>query len=778
MFDEFGYPGDEKYPMFYFKTEWTMQGQVNKITPNFCTNVELVDYELKDWTTEGECQIDQMTGLPNNNCFPVLGQGNAIRSSIMAIPYLIGNDQFCDDTENLYHQDDIPTKHNDLCKGKSTFTVIKEHEDFNGYLNNTTIEGRETKFEILRARSGSNFVMVLDVSGSMMLEFPRLTRLIQSSKRWLEYDLEDGVSLGITKFSTTASIVADMTMVNTGSRPTLAGLLDGLVAGGGTCLGAGLKKGLEVLKTGGVEKGGIMIFLTDGEFACDGTDNTTIAEAIPLITAQEVRVITIAFSNKADNDIINLAKETDGKAFFVPDNSGPEVINTAMQGSLTYQPSVPSNKVDIIVFEETKKNTHSILAEFIIDETIGKNVSIQIDFSDNPGVDITFNDTTDQFDTETGVFELSFDELSQGVYNISITSRNTNNIGYASLRITAKARSNTVPIMTNCWTSVGNNIADMASNTKIAVNARVLQGTNPVIGAKVTAYIEREDSDIPLEISLLDTGSNPDNVANDGVYARYFANFDQTTADNKRYSLKCQVEGTDDSQINQGFIVTRQGETTRSLPSQPSEGNPICCGSNTVRDDSILTPTGNFRRSSAGGSIEVKNGNQANYPPGEVSNLKASQGKDNVYQILQFTSAGARLEFGTADEFRIYYSKNKTDVLQTDTIMDSLDYLTASQVLNPNALRTVEGGTDVVIILLDDVLEPQQQYFFRLVTLVRNGNMEAWSNIASIYNYQEQPSLPEEDGLKPGAIVGMVLGSIFTVFVVAGAIFLYIRRDN
>ena len=777
MFDEFGYPGDEKYPMFYYKTEWTMEGQVNKITPNFCTNVELVDYQLKDWTTEGECQFDQITGLPNNNCFPVLGQGNAIKSSIMAIPYLIGNDQFCDDTESLYHQDDIPTKHNDLCKGKSTFTVIKEHEDFEGYLNDNTIESRETKFEIFRARSGSNFVMVLDVSGSMMDEFPRLIRLIQSSKRWLEYDLEDGVSLGITKFSSNASTVASMTIVDNESRPKLAGDLDGLKAGGGTCLGAGLKKGLEVLKSGGVEKGGVMIFITDGEFACDGPpDQTTIAEAIPLITAQEVRVITIAFSNKADNDIINLAKETDGKAFFVPDDSGPEVINTAMQGSLTYQPSVPSSEVDIIVFEETKKNTRSILAEFIIDETIGKNVSIQIDFSDNPGVDITFNDTTYQFMAVTGVFELSFAELSQGVYNILITSKNTTNIGFASLRITAKARSSTVPIMTNCWTSVGNNIADMASNTKIAVIARVLQGTNPVIGARVTAYIEREDSDIPLEISLLDTGSNPDTVANDGVYARYFANFDQSTADNKRYSLKCQVEGTDDSQINQGFIVTRQEETTRSLPSQPSQGNPICCGSNTVRDDSILTPTGNFKRSSAGGSIEVKNGNQANYPPGEVSNLKASQGKDNVYQILQFTSAGARLDYGTADEFRIYYSKNKTDVLQTNTIMDSLDYLTASQVLNPNALRAVEGGTDVVIILLDHVLEPDQQYFFRLVTLVRD--MEAWSNIASIYNYQEQPSVPEEDGLKPGAIAGMVLGSILTVFVVAAAIFLYIRKNN
>ena len=61
-------------------------------------------------------------------------------------------------------------------------------------------------------------------------------------------------------------------------------------------------------------------------------------------------MITIAFSDNADKDILSLAKETDGKAYFVPDNTGPEVINSALQGSLTYQPSVPSNDIDIIVY--------------------------------------------------------------------------------------------------------------------------------------------------------------------------------------------------------------------------------------------------------------------------------------------------------------------------------------------------------------------------------------------------------------------------------------------
>ena len=115
--------------------------------------------------------------------------------------------------------------------------------------------------------------------------------------------------------------------------------------------------------------------------------------------------------------------------------------------------------------------------------------------------------------------------------------------------------------MTECWTSFGNKKVDLSNpEMKIAVIAKVLQGTNPVIGARVTAYIEREGSPQPIEITLFDQGSEPDSIANDGIYTRYFTSFDPNK-DNTRYSLKCQVEGTDDSSINEGFIDARNNRS-------------------------------------------------------------------------------------------------------------------------------------------------------------------------------------------------------------------------
>ena len=736
VFDEFGYPGDKKYPMFYYKSQWTMQGQVNEIAPNFCTNEGLVDYRLEDWKYGGACRYDEKTGLPDSNCFPVLGDGNMVKSSIMAIPYLKGNDQFCDDSEILLHQADIPTKHNDMCQGQSTFEVIKNHPDFKDYLNNNTEESRTPSFEILRSKTSSSFVMVLDVSGSMK-ENSRLDRLKASAKRWLTYDLDDEVPLGVAKFSSKASTVVDLTPVNNQSREVFAKALDKLIADGGTCLGAGLKEGLKVLMNGGVEKGGVMIFLTDGVFDCknsDMPDKTTIAQAIPFIKAQEVRVITIAFSNNADPDIIKLAEETNGKAFFVPDNSGPEVINTAMQGSLTYQPAVPSSEVDIVIYETTYKNIKEFSFKFTIDELIGKDVSVQIDFSGNKGAAIVVDTETYQFTEENGVYLKSFSELAPGYYTVSVNSTST--IGFASVKITAKSRTDTIPVMTNCWTSIGNSKADMTNDIKIAVIARVLQGTNPVIGAKVTAYIERDDNPIPLEISLSDSGSEPDTVANDGLYARYFTSFDPSSS-SKRYSLKCQVEGSDDTQINEGFIDVKRHPKLKSLPSNPTEGNPICCGSNTVREDSTLTPTGAFTRSSAGGSIEIVNGDKASYPPAKVTDLRTGNNPDNhAYFTLYFTSAGNVLDSGTAGEFKIFFTQNSTDLVNVTLINNFLDSLNSTDVLNSDQLAPTAAGTKVELNVSVDRFEVGQQYFFRLVTISLDGKKKTWSNIASFYNYE------------------------------------------
>ena len=710
--------------MFYFQTRWTTEGQVNEITPNFCTNDVLTDYQMIDLITGAECSYSSETGLPDVNCIPVIGPNNTIESSIMAIPFLKDNYQFCDESEQLFHRADIPTKHNDMCGEASVFEVVKRHGDFSGYVDNNIIEDRTVSIEIVRARQVSNFVMVMDVSGSMddncdnkpqPCEF-RIDRMKQSAIRWIEYDLKNDVSLSLVKFSTGTERLMDLTPVTDANKPEfISHLGDSLKADGGTCLGAALKAGLKALTDGGIASGGVMMFLTDGDHNCNGNDDSRIMDVIDLVKKQNVRVITIAFSDNADPDILTLAQETNGKAFFVPDSSGPEVINTALQGSLTFQASVPSNEIDIIVYEESFKNIASLATSFSIDDLLGNNVTVQVDLSGNPGVNITVDTDVATFTEVTGVFTKDYATLPSGTYNLTIQSIDGSLFNYASVKVTSKSKNDTIPIMTNCWSSIGNDRADLTNNQKIAVIAKVMQGSNPVIGARVVAYIERDGVDAPIEIPLMDSGSAPDSVANDGLYARYFTSFDPT-ADMTRYTLKCQVESTDDSKINQGFLDARR-HMSKSLPIRPSASTPVCCGSNTLRDDSILEPTGQFKRSASGGSLEIENANQVTYPPGKVSNLRGGNNVNMPFFTLEFTSSGMSLDEGTAYGLRVYYSLNSTNLKADDTTLDTLQYLAVEDVVNPGTLVAQEAGTDVEMKVLKMAFGEDQQYFFRLTNI-------------------------------------------------------------
>ncbi|GCC20196.1 hypothetical protein chiPu_0018800 [Chiloscyllium punctatum] len=74
----------------------------------------------------------------------------------------------------------------------------------------------------------------------------------------------------------------------------------------------------------------------------------------------------------------------------------------------------------------------------------------------------------------------------------------------------------------------------------LIIFAEVSQGFLPVVGANVTATVERAEGQ-PVNLELLDNGGGADAVRNDGVYSRYFIEF----LGNGRYTIKVSVQGKD-----------------------------------------------------------------------------------------------------------------------------------------------------------------------------------------------------------------------------------------
>ena len=100
--------------------------------PAFCTDRQ-VEGELVDMRPGRECEYDTATGLPDHNCYFFATGPEDLDSSVMALPYLKGNDHFCENGEEHIHHPDLPNKHNAMCGGRSVFDVVLQHPDFTDY---------------------------------------------------------------------------------------------------------------------------------------------------------------------------------------------------------------------------------------------------------------------------------------------------------------------------------------------------------------------------------------------------------------------------------------------------------------------------------------------------------------------------------------------------------------------------------------------------------------------------------------------------------------------
>jgi hypothetical protein len=139
---------------------------------------------------------------------------------------------FCDDEKSSLHKHnrEAPNKHNAVCDTLSVWSVISRHADFTGNNNlPTNITNSKPTFNVVRVLNGARYVLVTDVSSSMgafvcrlyrlniyavpftlynflhhfMFMFcfqNRIERLYDAARRWIQYDIPDGTSLGIVKF--------------------------------------------------------------------------------------------------------------------------------------------------------------------------------------------------------------------------------------------------------------------------------------------------------------------------------------------------------------------------------------------------------------------------------------------------------------------------------------------------------------------------------------------------------------------------------------------------
>lgn len=124
VFDEYGTAGDPNYPLFY------LPPQSQSIQPNVCAN-KPIKYRIIDISNNSpNCKIDPITKIYDKNCRFVFDDDFKPTSSLSSYHQLDSIVHFCRDDQDLRHKHELPNRHNQMCSGRSAWSVIMDHSDF------------------------------------------------------------------------------------------------------------------------------------------------------------------------------------------------------------------------------------------------------------------------------------------------------------------------------------------------------------------------------------------------------------------------------------------------------------------------------------------------------------------------------------------------------------------------------------------------------------------------------------------------------------------------
>uniref|UniRef100_A0A8C2H4Z6 Chloride channel accessory 1 n=1 Tax=Cyprinus carpio TaxID=7962 RepID=A0A8C2H4Z6_CYPCA len=556
-------------------------------------NIEGQFYEVTAGGSLQPCHIDPQTSLPTDKCkfFPDRNQNT--NSSLMSLPSLDSVSTFCRKNE---HNNKAPNLQNEKCDNKATWTVIFEDSVDKDALQ--TLKPLESplpppSFKVVQ-RAQRVVCLILDVSGSMA--GARILQQRQAATHFLRYIIEDQASVGIVTFSTYASTLRSLTIIDSDiTRETLVQLLPKR-ASGSTNMCLGLSQGLQLIylpvyfpikKYSMLKIGGIFFIAKDDMISnqlMDAFASLTLSTGD--YTNEPVQLESVgARTSDWFNGTVSVDQTVGNKTSFV-------IIYEIRFPSIYIQS--PSGSI----YTQTNMSHDGLL----------KTVTLNI-----PGT------------AEPGDWKYSIQTTSNQAFTITVTSQ--------------AAHDDVPPIIVK--THMNQQFSD--GTKPMTVFAEVSQNYRPVINAEVWATLESETGS-EHTLQLLDNGAGADAFQGDGIYSRYF-----TKIVNGRNSLKVRVK-------NQGGQTRFAVQKNSGAPYVP--GYVVNVQLNPPKPPVSEEPleVGNFTRTATGESFEVKLSGTPppNFPPNRITDLSAEIQEDTV--LLSWTAPGEDLDQGTAKSYEIRWS--------------------------------------------------------------------------------------------------------------------------
>ncbi|XP_038601903.1 calcium-activated chloride channel regulator 2 [Tachyglossus aculeatus] len=637
---------------------------------------------------QGDCVINELTGLFKEGCMFIHNDTQTARGSIMYMQSLSSVVEFCD--ENT-HNKEAPNLQNKMCSLRSTWDVIKHSADFSG---NHPMSGDQLppppSFSMLQM--GARLVcLVLDVS-KRMSEADRLHRLRQAAELYLLQIIESLSYVGIVSFNSQGQVRAQLSQItHDGVRRQLASHLPTTVtADKEASVCAGLKTGFEVIKKlNGNTHGSVVILVTTGE---DKSEISCVSSLVD--SGSTVHLITLGSSGS--ENLEEIATLTGGLKFFASDRADS---NSLMDAFCTISPGSGDMSKQFLQLESVggiTKPYHHLGGTVTIDSDVGNNTVFVVTWQTGGPPEIEILDpngekySRENFDISS-VSQLAYlripDTATAGHWTYMMN--NTNDFSQA-LKITVISRaSDSITSPATVKAQVNKDVTHFPH--PVIIYADVRQGYYPILVANVTAIIETESGD-PVSLELFDDGAGADVAQNDGIYSRYFFSF----AGTGRHSLKVHV-------LRRRTAYSTAGSWAMYVPGHITNGNiQMNAPKLSMSDHNVPVQKWGISRTASGGSfsvLEVPIGHYSDvFPPCKIIDLEADKEEDSV--ILSWTAPGDDFDQGQAVSYEIRISQS------LQRIRD--DFKSAVLVNSSKLIPQPAGSKEIFVFAPEHLTEDQQ----------------------------------------------------------------------
>lgn len=729
VFDEHGSRDDDKHPVTYCEDR--------KVKLNACSTK--IRYSAKLASGEKCTKLNKTTCRFSNDCIiRVYASANdPVESSIMFMPYVANVSQFCDSGNGSRQPNRFaPNKHNAICKGKSTWEVISENEDFKNLPRPDMSKRIEVTFEETQQREDlpQRVVLALDVSTSMD-DYNRMTFLRKAVTRYIQ-DIEDGSKrLAIITFSNNATVRHPLMIVNGDTRQGFLNTVKQLETVWSTCIGCALQRALEVLTTQDeTPEGGIIVLISDGI----ENEKPHLKDVLPQLTAAKVEVSTLALGTEADDQLEMLATATRGKAFSFQDLQGNTALRmeTAFLEATTTQAGADKDYVTLV--DAAREFTTTLEEKLVLEPSLGNDTVVLVERVKPMYVNITVTlidpsgqeckQCSDRGDERTKKIVIP-SPAQPGEWTIRVESPDSRPV---EVNIQAKSKGkdpDSEPIRVNCRMAS----LEVAKPNEAIIYADVNKGRKAVLDATVVAEVTGPNQPHKSTVPLRDDGRDADVQANDGTYSGYFDKF----TGKGRYAVTAHASNDNRARVSDPKVASGSfyNSPVSTVPSDKSEPDTEADHEYSIDDfedddstaeeanhtSTSVEPAGAFQRVAVGGSFQVTEDIvQSQVPPGDIGDLKVVEvrpGANDTLEVqLSWTWPGAHLTSGNASAIELRASKDNAkldsdfekqeQMTKTDVVEGDLDPLPASSkhvatftLASKWATRRPDGALDWKIFL-------------------------------------------------------------------------------